>query len=212
MLVRTDGQNWLLHRMKDQRRGRSGRAADVPEPPARGSRRAGIAGADDGADGHGHGRGRRRLRRWPTRPRSEPDRPTRPPDPPTCSRCWPPRAPSADVVGDDWRFEGKWDGIRALAAVGGGGLRLTSRTGRDITAGYPELIELIELTAGHCVVLDGEIVALDADGRTDFGRLQQRMGLSKPGDVRRVAPEGAGPVLRLRHAVARRDLVAGQSV
>jgi len=90
------------------------------------------------------------------------------------------------LVGDDWRFEGKWDGIRALAAVGNGTMRLTSRTGRDITVGYPELTELLELTAGHSVVLDGEIVALDDDGRTDFGLLQQRMGLTRKADVDRV--------------------------
>lgn len=90
---------------------------------------------------------------------------------------------------DDWRFEGKWDGIRALAEIGGGRFRLTSRTGRDITHVYPELAGMPDLVRGHSVVLDGEIVALDAKGRSDFGLMQQRMNLSKAAEIRRAAGE-----------------------
>jgi bifunctional non-homologous end joining protein LigD len=101
----------------------------------------------------------------------------------------------AELAGDaDWRFEGKWDGIRAIARVGPGVFELHSRTGRDITAGYPELEELADLLDGHSVVLDGEIVAYatasgpskDGAGRTDFGLLQQRMNLLRPADVRKM--------------------------
>ena len=91
-------------------------------------------------------------------------------------------------ISDDgrWRFEGKWDGIRALATVGPNGLRLHSRTGNDFTHAYPELQELADLLDGHSGVLDGEIVALDADGRTSFSLLQQRMNLAAARDVARV--------------------------
>jgi bifunctional non-homologous end joining protein LigD len=78
----------------------------------------------------------------------------------------------------------KWDGIRAVAEVRDGGLRLTTRNGNDVTATYPDLAGLVELADGHELVLDGEVVTLDASGRPDFGLLQTRMGLTRPADVR----------------------------
>ncbi|MFL6120620.1 DNA ligase D [Actinophytocola sp.] len=74
----------------------------------------------------------------------------------------------------DWSYEFKWDGVRALARVEGGRLRLHSRKGNDITVTYPELKELGEELGSTQVWLDGEIVAL-ADGRPSFPALQQRM-------------------------------------
>ncbi|MFF2493973.1 ATP-dependent DNA ligase [Agromyces sp. NPDC058064] len=88
--------------------------------------------------------------------------------------------------GEDWALEWKWDGIRAIARVEAGGVRLLSRNGIDVTARYPELHHLPELVDGDAV-LDGEIVALDAEGRPDFGVLQQRMGLTKPREIAAVA-------------------------
>lgn len=70
----------------------------------------------------------------------------------------------------NWAFEPKWDGVRILATAG----RLTSRTGRDVSAAYPELARLSDLGP---VVLDGEVVALGADGAPSFGLLQQRMNV-----------------------------------
>ncbi len=81
-----------------------------------------------------------------------------------------------------WAFEMKWDGYRALAVVeaapdGGRRLRLLSRTGQDLTATYPELHVLADQIRGDLpVVLDGEIVAIDAAGRPDFRRLQRHTG------------------------------------
>ena len=97
-------------------------------------------------------------------------------------------AGTVENITDDgaWRFEGKWDGIRALATLGPNGLRLHSRAGNDFTHAYPELQELTELLAGHSGVLDGEIVAVDPKGRTSFSRLQQRMNLAAARDVARV--------------------------
>ena len=74
-----------------------------------------------------------------------------------------------------WAYEMKWDGLRALAYIGGGRVRLLSRTGQDITAGYPELGGLGTAVGRRQAVLDGEIVALGEDGWPDFERLQQRM-------------------------------------
>ena len=85
--------------------------------------------------------------------------------------------------GPGWAFEFKWDGVRAIVAAGGGEVRLWSRNGNDITAGYPEIARG-DLPAGvgtaRSVLLDGELVALDGGGRPDFGLLQQRMHLRHP--------------------------------
>ena len=82
--------------------------------------------------------------------------------------------------GPGWAFEFKWDGVRAIVAAAGGAVRLTSRLGNDVTAGYPELAGIGALTDGRPVLLDGEIVALDAAGRPDFGLLQDRMHVRHP--------------------------------
>jgi bifunctional non-homologous end joining protein LigD len=80
----------------------------------------------------------------------------------------------------DWLFEVKWDGVRALAWVRDHKLELRSRTGRSVTSVYPELQRLPGSLAAHTLLLDGEIVALDASGRSDFGRLQARMNVAQP--------------------------------
>ena len=80
----------------------------------------------------------------------------------------------ADVQGDGWVFEVKWDGYRAVASVTGGAATLTSRRGLDLTGEFPELAELGTLLAGHEAVVDGEVVLLDDAGRSSFERLQNR--------------------------------------
>jgi ATP-dependent DNA ligase len=80
------------------------------------------------------------------------------------------RAASVLPLGEEWCYEQKYDGFRAIAFVGADGLRLQSRTGNDLTRYFPEL----ELPAGN-YVLDGEIV-IDADGGgEEFGSLQLRL-------------------------------------
>src|SRR3954447_2256251 len=91
----------------------------------------------------------------------------------------------ADEAG--WAFEIKWDGVRAMAYIDGGRLRLEARSGRDITPRYPELRELGRALAGREAVLDGEVVAFDADGRPSFQRLQGRMHLTSEHAVRRLS-------------------------
>jgi bifunctional non-homologous end joining protein LigD len=86
-------------------------------------------------------------------------------------------------VGRDHRYEFKWDGVRTLVFVDHTGkLDLRSRTGVPVAGRYPELAGLAE-AAGRPVVLDGEIVALDAAGRPSFAALQPRMHLEDPARV-----------------------------
>lgn len=87
----------------------------------------------------------------------------------------------------EWAFEMKWDGIRAIAVVQGGALRLTTRNGNDVTRTYPDLAGLVELAGDHDLVVDGEIVTLTRQGRPDFGLLQTRMGLTRPAEVEAAA-------------------------
>ncbi|GAA3272142.1 ATP-dependent DNA ligase [Paenarthrobacter aurescens] len=90
----------------------------------------------------------------------------------------------ADLRGDDWLYELKWDGIRAIITGTEGKIRLMSRNGNDLTATYPELTDRSCWPDGDFVA-DGEIVALGKGSRPDFGRLQQRMNLVKAGDIER---------------------------
>ncbi len=83
-------------------------------------------------------------------------------------------------VGDEWLYEIKWDGMRLVVTIDGGQVRLTSATGNDATASYPELAGLADALGVDSAVLDGEVVAFDDRGRPDFGRLQQRMHVSNP--------------------------------
>lgn len=86
----------------------------------------------------------------------------------------------------DWALEHKWDGIRVLARVDGGGLRIISRNGNDVTARYPELAGLPRALRGDALV-DGELVALDDDGRPSFELLQSRMNLTRVREAQRLA-------------------------
>ena len=75
--------------------------------------------------------------------------------------------------GSEWIYEIKFDGIRALAIKRNNTVHLVSRTAKDMTAKYPNVIKAIQsLPASECV-LDGEIVALDAEGRPSFQLLQR---------------------------------------
>jgi bifunctional non-homologous end joining protein LigD len=95
-------------------------------------------------------------------------------------------ATTAGLPPDDgaWAYEMKWDGLRAIAEIDHGRLQLWSRTGRDITAGYPELQQLAAAAAVDQAVLDGEIVVFGAEGWPSFEALQQRMNISAPAQVR----------------------------
>src|SRR5579875_3237916 len=81
----------------------------------------------------------------------------------------------AHLKASQWAFEGKWDGYRLLVEADHGRMRVRSRRGRDVTAEYPQLRALARDLADHHVVLDGEIVALDASGVPRFSEMQNRV-------------------------------------
>jgi bifunctional non-homologous end joining protein LigD len=85
----------------------------------------------------------------------------------------------------DYGFEVKWDGVRAIAYCEDGRVRLESRNLRDVTKQYPELSKLGRELGSRRAVLDGEIVALDEQGRPDFQRLQPRMHVVSESTIRR---------------------------
>jgi bifunctional non-homologous end joining protein LigD len=94
-----------------------------------------------------------------------------------------------DLPRDDgrWAYEFKWDGVRALVFVEAGAVRVQGRSQRDFTVQYPEVTGLGAALAArgtHDAVLDGEVVALGADGTPSFQTLQRRMHVVSPHDVR----------------------------
>jgi bifunctional non-homologous end joining protein LigD len=90
---------------------------------------------------------------------------------------------AADHFDDnEWAFEMKWDGIRALATLSDGTTRLVSRNGIDLTSTYPELAALARDVNGDAIV-DGEIVAFDRQGRPSFSQLQKRMQLRRDAEI-----------------------------
>jgi len=94
---------------------------------------------------------------------------------------------------EDWLFEIKWDGYRAIAFVENGKVRLVSRNQNELTGRYPELKDMPDFIKAKTAVLDGEVVALDADGRASFSLMQQRTGF-RPGG-KRAAEKADVPVL-----------------
>jgi bifunctional non-homologous end joining protein LigD len=88
-----------------------------------------------------------------------------------------------------WGYEMKWDGIRALAFVQDGAVRLMSRTGRDVTRVYPELAGIGGAVDARQAVLDGEVVAFGEGDWPDFETLQQRMNISSAAQARVLASQ-----------------------
>jgi bifunctional non-homologous end joining protein LigD len=75
-------------------------------------------------------------------------------------------------VGEQWFYELKWDGFRCQAFKCGNNVRLFSRNGNDFTDKWPEVADAVASLRVHTALLDGEIVALDAQGRPCFQKLQ----------------------------------------
>ncbi len=88
-----------------------------------------------------------------------------------------------------WGYEMKWDGMRTLAYHDAAGLRLRSRTDRDVTGAFPELGSLAAALGKTRVLLDGEIVVFDGAGRPSFGALQQRMNITSPARAAQLAAQ-----------------------
>jgi bifunctional non-homologous end joining protein LigD len=100
----------------------------------------------------------------------------------------------------DWVFEPKWDGYRLQAIVSGGRVALRTRNGADGAAYFPELLGPPTWLAAPEAIVDGELVALDASGRPDFGLLQGRTG--RRGGRRAVETARAGDAPGVPDAVA----------
>ena len=90
---------------------------------------------------------------------------------------------------EHWWFEPKLDGIRCLAEMTTGETKLITRSGRDVTSQYPDIHMIHELVDQVNAVLDGEIVAFDAEGKNSFEALQQRMNLANEREIKRMAKE-----------------------
>jgi bifunctional non-homologous end joining protein LigD len=129
---------------------------------------------------------RTRGKDWMIHRMDPPEDPDRVPMP---ERVSPMLARSGPLPRDDgrWAYEIKWDGVRVIAFVEGGRVRLQARSGRDVTARYPELRGMGRSLGSREVVLDGEVVAFGDDGRPSFQRLQGRMHLTSENAVRRLA-------------------------
>ena len=75
---------------------------------------------------------------------------------------------------DDWLFELKWDGYRAIATIERDGVTLRSRTGKDLLHQFGEMRELVHAFRSVPIVVDGELCVIDANGKPDFQALQSR--------------------------------------
>jgi len=168
-----DEKNWLIHRMELEKPARSA-AKKAAGMPAKASSSA-ASSPEKAASPHSG------ARSAPRDASTKAKKSTREFKPMLATLGNERTAPSENVA-----VEMKWDGVRVLAYVRGGETRLVSRNGIDITTTYPEFAELGERTGGHDVVLDGEVIGVNKRGLPDFGLLQQRMRLTKPGDVERV--------------------------
>lgn len=90
---------------------------------------------------------------------------------------------------DGWVFELKLDGYRLIASKSQGEALLLTRNGNDYTEVFPEVARAIKALPYDEIILDGEVVVLDHEGKPSFSRLQQRGRLTNPVDVRRAAVE-----------------------
>ena len=86
-----------------------------------------------------------------------------------------------------WVFEIKYDGYRLLGEAGGGGAKLVSRNGNDLTRVFPEVAAVLGKLPYRAAVLDGEVVVNDAGGIPSFQMIQKRGRLQREGDIARAA-------------------------
>lgn len=84
---------------------------------------------------------------------------------------------------EQYLYEIKWDGLRALLFTRNGKVQLQNRNLRDATASYPEILDAGEGIRAKNAILDGEVIVLNERGLPDFGRLQTRFGLIDKNDI-----------------------------
>lgn len=90
---------------------------------------------------------------------------------------------------DGWIFELKLDGYRLIASKSHGEALLLTRNGNDYTAVFPEIARAVKALPFDHVIVDGEVVVMDSQGKPSFARLQQRGRLSSPVEIGRAAVE-----------------------
>lgn len=88
--------------------------------------------------------------------------------------------------GDRWQHEVKWDGYRMLAYIDAGVARLQSRKGLNWTKDFPRLAQALEGLPPSAFIVDGEMVALDGEGRSDFALLQRQLEAGRVAGLRLV--------------------------
>ncbi len=88
---------------------------------------------------------------------------------------------------DDYFYEVKWDGIRAIICVEEGMVRIQSRNKQDLTAKFPELQHIADSFRISNGIFDGEIVCLDDKGRPNFRKVIGRMHTTQPARIERAA-------------------------
>jgi len=114
---------------------------------------------------------------------------TPPKNDPLLGKIAPMLAAAADEPFDspEFTYEAKWDGVRTIAFVDGGEVRLQTRNLLDCTRQYPEGTQVAEaMTGAYQAIVDGEIVALDEKGVPSFQRLQPRMHVTDDSTVRKL--------------------------
>ena len=163
---------WLLikHREESSQSAEPG-PVEAPGDPARKARRKSAAAPRESSGGQDRSGVTRRIRMPPGARRA-----------PMPSFIPPALASLVEkpFSGPDWLFEIKWDGVRAVTRIRDGSAQLWSRSRRNITGEYPELSDLPEHVDAREAWLDGEIVVLDSEGRSDFQKLQLRFGVRHP--------------------------------
>ena len=87
----------------------------------------------------------------------------------------------------DWVYEIKWDGVRAICFIESGKLKMFSRNGNAIEKQYPELSILPHQVHARQAIIDGEIAALDPQGRPSFELLQRRINVAEASAIARLA-------------------------
>ena len=90
---------------------------------------------------------------------------------------------------EGWLFELKLDGYRILADLTEGEVKLLTRRGNDANASFPEIVKAVAALPYRHVILDGEVIAADENGRPSFQRLQQRARFLRPAELRRASLE-----------------------
>lgn len=83
----------------------------------------------------------------------------------------------------DWMWEPKLDGYRALAVIDERAVKLRSRRGLELSSAFPRLVAELRKQGAHGMILDGEVVAFDVDGKPSFNALQNRVQLKTEREI-----------------------------